>query len=99
MTIKWKKWKFVFFAFFNIFVHYHLIQEKVNILERRLVDKDIDGGFDKSAPHSARYHNMGPAEAGKSRFLNVKKKKKSKSFVNDLMNDLKINLPKLVRQL
>jgi hypothetical protein len=73
MTIKWKKWKFVFFAFFNIFVHYHLIQEKVNILERRLVDKDIDGGFDKSAPHSARYHNMGPAEAGKSRLENVKK--------------------------
>ncbi len=39
-------------------------QEKVNILERRLVDKDIEGN-DKSAPQSARYHNMGPAEAGR----------------------------------
>ena len=25
----------------------------------------MDGGYDKSAPHSARYQNLGPAEAGK----------------------------------
>ena len=37
----------------------------MNILERRLVDQDIDGVKDKSAPHSARYHHLGPAEAGK----------------------------------
>lgn len=29
------------------------------------MDKDLDPGFDKSAPPSARYHNLGPAEAGK----------------------------------
>jgi hypothetical protein len=33
-------------------------------LERRLVDRDLDTGFDKSAPQSAKYHNLGPAEAG-----------------------------------